>query len=277
MRRVYLLFLCFYLFNSDAFAETVFSRISAIDLPKRNSEPILLLIENEGRVLKVSPTLYEQLKPDLNRFKHLEFRFEVNADRWVQSLQVSESEPHDSFSVELSNEFQPTVFSTLNEATEVFKRLNPYYRNRSQCFNRAHIWSYEMNQKDQVKSMKVFLFFTRKYIREYNWSWWFHVSPFVYVSDAQGNPEERVMDYRFVKEPSLMRDWTDYFMRSKSFCPTVQRYSDYENHEEESYCYLIKAPMYYWQPSDLETLETEGQVKSNFVDWEVSAAYRQGF
>jgi hypothetical protein len=124
--------------------------------------------------------------------------------------------------------------------------------------------------------MKVFMFFTAKYIREYHYQWWFHVSPFTYVK-ANDEVSERVLDYYFMKEPVSMRTWSDHFIAPKTECPTVNHYSEYDQHQYDSYCYLMKVPMYYWQPQDLEKLEQDQTQRLNFVPDEISFAYWQGF
>lgn len=263
----------------NAGAETVRTRISSLDLPLNPMKPVLVLMIQDGRVGKLKSEQYGMIRimeeaSDAGQTLELT----LDSKRYITSVKKIQVESQEDSPLLFFEEpvYQPTVVSDLGLAMEYFKGLNPYYRRRSQCFNRAHIWSYELNTQRKVLSMKVFLFFTRKYIREYDWAWWFHVSPYLLVQNND-QIEERVIDYMFMKGPTPMREWTDYFMKSKTECPAVARYSDYENHEEESYCYLIKAPMYDWTPRDLERKEQQGLYKTGFIESEVNEAYRQGF
>lgn len=87
---------------------------------------------------------------------------------------------------------------------KVFKKLN---RNKkrfgtTQCFNRAHYWSYQMQQDFGIDSQKVFIYFTKKYIREINGSWWFHVAPAFNFSG-----ELYVFDPEFLKSAVPFEAW----------------------------------------------------------------------
>ncbi len=205
-------------------------------------------------------------------------RFKLDKDRFVKSWSKIPSPiiPHKGNDSINQLEYEASILDGQDEANSIFKKLNRRYRRRSECYNRAHVWSYESLSRFGLKSMKVFLFFTRKYIREYDFGWWFHVSPFTFVLE-NGEPQERVLDYMFVYSPSDMKKWTDYFMSNDAECPTVSKYSDYANNQEKAYCYLIKTSMYYYQPLDLTKLEQSGNEKHEWVDWEVNNAYRQGF
>lgn len=150
------------------------------------------------------------------------------------------------------------------------------WSSNSQCYNRAHVWVYEAKNNYSLNAMKVFMFYTRKYIRQYNFEWWFHVAPFTYIQEGESTVE-KVLDPRFTRGPLVMKSWTDIFMRNKVTCPAITKYSQYANNQEAEYCYLYKASMYYVQPLDLENLENTGRTKTAFYNWEVNRAYRQGF
>ena len=136
----------------------------------------------------------------------------------------------------------------------MFATMRRGIRNRSQCYNRAHVWAWELNKKvyndRKIQVGKIWLFFTRKYIREYRYKWWFHVSPFVDV-----NSELRVMDRKFTKGPLPEKTWTDIFIYSKQRCTEVYKYSDYRDHQFATHCYVIKSSLYYWQPYQVDNVE----------------------
>lgn len=256
----------------------VTSQIHEVD--KGQGNDIILIFLKSGDVLKLKSN--EKLTAVATEEAFLQkswVKFSVDEERFIHSLQ-SVSAPVSDESPELSSEellsYEPTVLENVDEANRIFKTFNPDYRWRSQCYNRAHIWTYESFKKFSLNSMKVFLFFTRKYIREYNYKWWFHVSPFTYVME-EGLTVEKVLDYEFIKKPYNMKAWTDIFMKNDANCPEVQKYSDYSQHENEAYCYLIKTSMYYYQPKDLEQLEITGQTKTDWLDKEIDQAYKQGF
>lgn len=270
------------LWSVSSFASTFQTEVAGVDLARDASEKNLIFLAKDGMVatlpsgdLKTLSVLSEAIG------KHQLFRVTLNEKKEILALTpvgaASSIEGESYFSSDSFTEaYEPTLVPDMKQAQTIFNELNPYYRGRSQCYNRAHIWSYETNQNRQVKSMKVFLFFTAKYIRDYNWDWWFHVSPYLIVS-VNGVPAERVIDYAFMKGPVDMQTWTNYFMEPQVTCPTVAKYSDYEKHQYESYCYLIKRSMYFWQPLDIENQETTGKEKTAFISGEVSHAYWQAF
>jgi len=171
--------------------------------------------------------------------------------------------------------YEPSVISS-EKATEIFDSMNRRVRRTSQCFNRALVWGYEAWKKHDLKSMKVFMFFTQKYIRDYHYHWWFHASPYTSVETLRG-PEEQVLDRYFMPGPVSFKTWSDYFIKPKTPCPTVERYTDYSEHQQDQYCYFLKVPMFYWQPKDLEARDGGAPHADEFLQEEVNAAYRQGF
>ncbi len=172
--------------------------------------------------------------------------------------------------------FQFTVFNSFAEAQLRFNGMDTNYRNKSQCYNRAHAWSYDMAVRHGVNSGKVFIFFTSKYIRAYRYEWWFHVAPYVMVN-VNGVPVEHVLDRRYTKGPREMRTWTDVFMHNNAFCPQVYKYSDYRKNQQAQSCYLIKTSMYFRSPRNIEHLEKLGTNLTEFAPGSVRAARREAF
>lgn len=274
----YLLGLIFLVLSIPAFANAfIASQVTEIDVGPGNDTALIFL--RSGEVLKLKSNDQFTISAIRDAIQQKSWvKFSVDEERFIESLQSISSPAPEGLSENQEEllSFEPTVLENFDEANRIFKSFNPDYRWRSQCYNRAHIWSYESFKKFGFNSMKVFLFFTRKYIREYNYKWWFHVSPFTYVME-EGVAVEKVLDYEFIRKPYNMKDWTDIFMKNDANCPVVQKYSDYSQHEQEAYCYLFKTSMYYYQPKDLEQLETLGQIKTDWIDGEIDQAYRQGF
>ena len=265
--------------STASFASTIQTEIASVHLARNETDPHLIFLMKDGVVgklpidqIKMLTMLTEGTK------KHLIFEIELNDDRIISNVKLigaSASETH-NFLLPSLFEYVPTVLPSMVDANVIFRELNPNFRSRAQCYNKAHVWVYEENKKRNINLMKVFLFFTSKYIWDYNFNWWFHVSPYVLVNE--GNEiTENVIDYTFMNGPTKMHQWTNYFIVPKTECPSVLKYSDYEQHQQESYCYLIKKSMYFWQPQDIDTLERTGFEKTEFIKSEVDAAYWQGF
>lgn len=161
-------------------------------------------------------------------------------------------------------------------AKQIFKEARHASKEETQCFNRALIWGYEWRVKHNVYSKKVWIYFTRKYIRRYNFEWWFHVSPMIDMI-VDGQVKERVMDRKYSNGPRAIQSWANIFLRDDARCPTVHRYSDHSNYPEAGSCFIQKSPMYYYQPVDLEYLDKFGSVKNRWVENEVRMAYAEAF
>lgn len=171
--------------------------------------------------------------------------------------------------------YNPTVLENLEKAKSYFHEAR-YVDKESQCYNRAHIWSYEWFLKHTVYSNKTWLFFTRKYIRKFKFEWWFHVSPSIRVNE-NGVVKEKIMDVKYARGPIDPKRWTDIFMQNDAACPLVSTYSEYANYPETGWCYTMRTSMFYYQPFDVEMKETWGTIKGNWYDSEVKAAYLEAF
>lgn len=190
-------------------------------------------------------------------------------------VEESETDLEGGYSLENSS-FKPSLLSSESEADKIFSNMRGKPRWRSQCYNRAHVWAYEEFQRRGTKLKKTFIFFTNRYIRNYRYKWWFHVAPSTLVSDGVSK-KELVLDWSYFDGPTETEEWTKYFIYSGSSCPTVQKYSHYENNQEKEDCYLLKTSMYFWQPLDIEAYEKTGVEKTDFISGEVNRAYRQAF
>lgn len=180
------------------------------------------------------------------------------------------------FGKENDTEFRPTVYASYQDATNSLHRFRRDSLKDAQCYDKAHIWSYEDNYYRQSRLLKVFLFFSDSYIERYNHPWWFHVAPLGLVYMA-GNVNERVMDAGFAQFPLKMKLWTDLFMKNKVSCKVMEKYSDYSQHPGEDDCYIYKASMYFWQPKDIEALENGQSAKTQFISWEIRYSYKHGY
>jgi hypothetical protein len=172
----------------------------------------------------------------------------------------------------LQNSYVTNV-SSQNQANQLFQTLRRDTKTKSQCFNRAHVWSWELNKKSvggrSIQTGKIWIYFTKKYIREYKYKWWFHIAPYITV-----NGNVRVMDRSYLSQPASEKVWTDSFISSKQTCPEIYKYSDYSNNQYSSHCYVMKSSVFYWQPWQLENVETKNQGRHGWVPYELKKAYR---
>lgn len=148
-----------------------------------------------------------------------------------------------------------TTLRSYDDAQNLMDTFNGKTSDDSQCYNRAHMWTYESLATQKVSLGKVWIFFTRRYIRDYRYKWWFHVSPYANVADGNN---KYVLDRGFTQVPFNMTNWKNLFIQSKANCPVVTDYRSYENNQETQHCYLMYSNQYYWQPYQLKNLATQG-------------------
>ncbi len=159
------------------------------------------------------------------------------------------------------------------EAQELFSTQRTDTRQKSQCYNRAHVWSWELSQKyynnRRIQTGKIWVFFTSRYIKNYRYKWWFHIAPYVHV-----NNEVAVMDKSFTSTPVSERAWTNRFVKSQEACPVVSKYTAYRKNQWAADCYVMKSSVFYWQPWQLENVEKRGTTKVDWIEREIRKAYK---
>jgi hypothetical protein len=275
--RVAILCLSF-IFSFSALAEKIQSKIHSIDVSNKRNEPHLILLNN-GRVIFLKYHQKELLKSFQESHQNEEtIKIDLNDRFEPTGTQTMETDPGVSYENERAEgatnfTYDPTIVNSSDGATAIFKRMRRDYQNNSQCYNRAHIWAWEEFQKTGLKSVKYFLFFTRRYIRNYRYKWWFHVSPSTMVSGLG----ERILDRRFTSGHRSVNSWTRNFIYSGRTCPVVHKYYDYRNNQESEDCYLIPVSMYFWQPRDIEYRDRTGYEKNQFYKKEINHAYWEAF
>ncbi len=166
------------------------------------------------------------------------------------------------------NSFIPTNLQSLDDAQALMDQLKYNRKSIAECYQRAHFWSAEMLQMANIQSGKMFVFFSVKYMREYRFNWWFHVAPFVLV-----NNEEQVLDSWFLDHPVDVQTWTNLFLDPHPICKVVSNYKDYENHQQDEYCFLRKLPMYYFEPTEVENRDANNVVVNTWLEDQVASAY----
>ena len=278
MKYIMMAFLFFTSLNGEA--SIVQSKIASLDLAQREGQAHLILLVRDGQVGFLDSShaeLLEKIKTYFN--DHDTVEFQLDSSHRIQSAKSlgRVKEPQEKHpNSEMKTEYAPTILSNEDSVQAVFSELNPNARQDSECYNRAHVWAYEEKIKRDLNAMKVFLFFTHQYIRDYNYGWWFHVSPF-YVARSSTGTQDWVTDPVFTEGPLLTKDWTDIFIQPHTLCPQAKKYSDYSEHQEGVNCYVMKVSMYFWQPQDIEENENSGALKTYFIPEEIEWAYTQGF
>lgn len=265
-------FLLFWFISISAYAEVL--RIESIDRGLNSTETDHVYL-SDGRVGIVPENNYFDYDSILKEGMYVDIELNKN-HRIIQISPAQKPSMKNEKIKESIGEYTPTVLQNLSEVDTIFKRMNRGWQRESQCYNRAHVWNYEEFQKTGLKSKKVFIFFTRRYIRDYNFYWWFHAIPTVLASN-EGNVVERYLDPRYAKSPLTRKAWTDIFVRSRRDCPVITRYSEYRDNQESQHCYLHFSSMYYWQPRDLDKFERTGYEKDSFIQSEVNHAYNEAF
>jgi hypothetical protein len=264
MKNIFILFLV--LTSVTANAGRFKDIVHSISLGKVGEDHLIFL--GSGRVLFMGQR--ERLPEPGNRI-------EVELDDFnnVRSLSSlpNESMPEEHPPGDISTLPDATVLNSYAEANSIFRGMNRSYRNKSECTDRAHVWTYEEWKKHGLISKKVFLFFTNTYIRRYNYHWWFHVSPYTLVNST-GGITEYVMDRRYSAYPLTMKNWTDIFIRSKRHCP-VTTYRHYRaNKYGVEHCFAVKSSMYNRLPLHVRQQEDNGRVQTAFSTSEVNFSYR---
>jgi len=132
-------------------------------------------------------------------------------------------------------------------------------RSSAQCFHRAYLWAYETFKTYGLVSEKVFLFFTRRYIREQRFRWWFHVAPLI-----RDNEKDFIIDPTYVSEPRELNQWTSYFIRNGETCPFIEKYEGRGHHNQTGSCYMRKTSMFHYHPNDLRAADQSGKPVSSW-------------
>jgi len=274
---IFFLLICV-LFSSFTFALNMTTQIHSLDISSTPGEPTLVFLTS-GHVGKLSQQKSidnKWLKMAQEEKTWLNVTMGENRELiTIVETDLPYEEKEAQAPLELNQNFTPSVLGSIEWANLYFKEAR-YNTKESQCFNRAHVWTHDWRINHTFYSSKIFIFFTQKYIREYDFEWWFHVAPYVHVL-VDGFVKQRVMDIKYARGPITIRHWTNIFMKNDVPCPTVTQYSDYANYPEAGHCFTMKSSMYYYQPVDLEMLELKEIKKSTWLPAEVKEAYLEAF
>jgi len=265
--------------NYSAYASIqVKAQIHDIDFGQEGEEDLILLTSGHVARIQKNKKISKNEMNSLHKSKQWA-SFSLNEKNEIESYIINQlKDSQKKIKVEPKNQeenYVPTILENMEVAAKYFKESR-YVDKESQCFNRAHIWSYEWFVQNAINSNKTWIFFTRRYIRKFKFDWWFHVSPSVTVSD-NGGIKEQVMDVKYARGPLDLRKWTNIFMKDDANCPMVKSYSEYANYPESGSCYTMKTSMFYYQPVDMESKEIWDTVRANWYDTEIKQAYLEAF
>ena len=270
----------FLLVSSQAFANYQILQMadlnSEVGLFLDNGEIVEISKSNE-ELLELAQEAYEkEWKIEINKISHNDESPDIVSNIVIIPREiVSDLNDSPRFSQDPSLDAldgaNMTRFDTYDQAQALMDTFNGNTDDDSQCYNRAHMWTYEAAVLERSNLGKVWIFFTRKYIREYRYKWWFHVAPYGLVND--GN-EKYVLDRGFTMVPFNMTNWKNLFMKNEANCPVVQDYRHYENNQRSQYCYLMYSSQFYWQPQHLERLATRGQTQGRYNESDLRITYR---
>lgn len=265
------------LFSLSAWAETFTTQIHSVDRGHKGEKHLILLTNGHTAFLDASSkSLIEAVEQSLQNGDTVQINLDQNLNLLsIQTVIPERVEPREEITPGEMITYDPSIIGPV-DAVKIFSGMRQDYQNESQCFNRAHVWTYEAFLRSALKSHKLFLFFTSRYIRKFNFKWWFHVTPMVYVGGTDQS-KWRTLDRRYTSGPLTTRAWTNTFMLNNAVCPVIYAYSRYRRHQTERDCYLIPTSMYFWQPRDIEYQERTGYVKTKFVNSETSHAYWEAF
>lgn len=270
IKKWFLLFACILALQGLAQAEEIVTTVFNV-MEANKTERILVLSGRDGRIYRYSKSdkNLKYLKSFIGSVVKLTFTkykdesFITNISR-VNSWEVDAEEMElNYFRYHQLRAFAPTDLQSEEKVTKVFNSmLNDGDKARSQCFKRAHMWAFDMWSKLGLNTQKVFIFYTQRYAILEDFEWWFHVAPLV-VADG----EEFVMDGTFFEKPVRLKEWQHHFIKSnKITCPVIEKYQDYEAGHFKRLCYLMKVPMFYFSPLDIQIRDKSGTERNH---WEL--------
>ena len=285
------LFLLISLFSISAMA-TIKTHVIHIEDGLTNTENTDVLVSWNGRVLEVDPNnevLLETLRNAQRDGLEVELEIDnsgafdvlVKKEMIYGATVVNDSGANIKRNLKNVNpmsSYQPTNVESIDMAKDIFDSLNGKTKKHSQCFNRAHIWSKSMWDNYRIKSMKIFIFYTKRFRSEVSDKWWFHVAPMINV-----NGELYVMDKEFTRSPKTAQQWESIFtkkMNNPSYrCVKMDNISTFyeANNNYNEFCNIEYSSMYHWGPNDLKTASDTGELQTKWKDWKIKTASKEAF
>jgi hypothetical protein len=189
--------------------------------------PVHLVIQGEDEVIgltEMSPSEAKLYSDDLSHLPDSALRAEIDGDapavRNSNAANSFEGPAPAAMDEARASGYEPTVLGSMAEAERLFSEEAPLQHD-SQCHERAMIWAVDMYKSRRINSMKVMMFYSKRFQNTYirvgrpdrifkqikPYKWWYHTAPFVYVGS-----QEIVLDSEFLKQPVTLDQWTHYFL-----------------------------------------------------------------
>ncbi|MBA2403280.1 MAG: hypothetical protein H0V66_00800 [Bdellovibrionales bacterium] len=278
IKKWFVLFVFLILAQSVAQAGELITTVFNV-IESNRTERLLVLSGSDGRIYRThkSEANLKYFKSFLGQVVKITFA-ENSKELLISKIErplASEVDPTvmdlNHFRYNQLREFAPTDLQSVEEVEDLFKgMLNDGDRRRSQCFKRAHMWAFDMWSKMGISSQKVFIFYTQRYIQLEDFEWWFHVAPMVVVKG-----EEYVLDGTFFTKPITVKAWKDHFIKSEKItCPVAANYDEYTKNQWTRLCFLMKVPMYFFSPLNIEERDLKNVPRNHWVLEELQDARR---
>ncbi|MFT6632433.1 MAG: hypothetical protein ACJAS4_002396 [Bacteriovoracaceae bacterium] len=262
------------------------TRVLHIDAPEIMGETYDVLVAKNKTILKVDPansTLIKKLY-EAEEFNSV-VDLEIENDQLI-SLEIIEGgdkllDFYPSEELHPMTNYTPSNVDSYEQAVKMFGYLKKRTKWFTQCFNRALVWSKQMYDRDNVKSMKILIYYTKKYRREIDGKWWFHIAPMIDI-----NGQNFVMDREFTNKPITDTQWEKIFtkkMEAKGVfgyrCKVIKNIKEYYNNynQQNEYCNIQVTSMYYWEPNDMSKLDKTGVQQTKFENWKLKSAAKEVF
>ncbi len=260
--------------SMNALAERFRSSVHSIDYGKADHDHLIRFDNGRVSFLKHEKNkLLNMIELNSNNLRILRVR--IDDKNHIREITPTHEKSHSAEDAVLSPPpYRPAVVKTINDALKIQNKMRRDYTKNGECYNRAHIWAYEEYNRSKMNMMKIFMFFTDRYIRKYKFKWWFHVTPMVYVGNLDS---PRTLDRRYTGGPRQTKVWSDTFVKTKRACKIVKKFDDYFLNQKSEDCYHIYSSMYYVIPRDLEKRDLTRIEKSEFIQDEIKRGYRNGF
>ncbi len=278
IRSCIILLVCLIFVLNLAQAESIHTTVFNV-FESQKTERILILSGADGRIYKTfkNEENLRRMKSYIGKVVRLEFSTN-GKEAVLTNIQLADPNEIDIKTMDLNHfrfnelrQFAPTDLQSLEDANNIFKTmLNDGDKRFSECFKRAHMWAYDMWSKLGIRSEKIFIFYTKRYAILEEFEWWFHVAPMVSVAG-----EDYVLDGTFMSKPVPLKEWKDYFIKSSNItCPMIDRYQEFEEHQWSRLCYLMKVPMYFLSPLNIQNRDKRGIDRNHWILEELQDARR---
>jgi hypothetical protein len=250
-------------------AETIYTTVFNV-FESKKTQRLLVLSGMDGRVYKMSNGEENQkkIKSLVGKVVRLDYRTS-GQEAIITNVREAGRNEVDQRTLDLNhfryNElrtFAPTDLQSYATVEKIFNNmLNDGDKTFSQCFKRAHMWSYDMWSKLGVYSEKIFIFYTKRFSILEEFDWWFHVAPMV-----TANGQEYVLDGTFFDKPQSIEDWKNAFLgTNKISCAFMNNIQEYESNQWSRLCYLMRTPMYHFSPLDIKHRDHQGIERNHWV------------